>query len=311
VVSLSGGGHLAPALARACGFGLARLEARSFPDGETYLRYHGDLDGRTVILVGSLDRPNDKLVPLLFAAGAARDLGASSIGLVAPYLAYLRQDRRFRPGEAVTSRHFAALLSAHLDWLVTVDAHLHRLKALGDFYAVPTVNAASAPLIAAWIGAQVRRPLIVGPDAESKQWVREVAERAGAPFVVARKLRRGDREVEVEVPEVERWRECTPVVVDDIISTARTMIATLAHLRGAGLASPVCIGVHAVFAGDAYADLVRAGAARIVTTNTVEHESNAIDVAGLLAAAIGDLVGAGKEGSRSSTPRPAARGVKA
>lgn len=60
------------------------------------------------------------------------------MGLVAPYLAYMRQDQQFRPGEVVTSRMFAALVSRHVDWLVTVDPHLHRVHALDEIYAVPT-----------------------------------------------------------------------------------------------------------------------------------------------------------------------------
>src|SRR3546814_1718571 len=76
--------------------------------------------------LSSLDHPYAKVLPLLFAADTARDLGARRIVLVAPYLAYMRQDIRFHAGEAVTSRTFAAILSRHLDWLVTVDPHLHR-----------------------------------------------------------------------------------------------------------------------------------------------------------------------------------------
>ena len=74
----------------------------------------------------------------------------------------------------------------------------------------------------------------------------------------------------------------TPVLVDDIISTARTMIETGGHFHCAGLAPPVCIGVHAVFAADA-CEALRAGAARVVTCNTILHTSNAIDVEDLLA----------------------------
>ena len=66
------------------------------------------------------------MLPLIFAAATARELAAAKIGLVAPYLAYMRQDRRFNPGEAVTSRQVAGLLSSAFDWLVTVDPHLHR-----------------------------------------------------------------------------------------------------------------------------------------------------------------------------------------
>lgn len=95
-----------------------------FPDGEARVRVNRSVAGKAVVLTATLDRSDHKILPLLFTAASARDLGASSVGLVAPYLAYMRQDRRFEAGEGVSARHFARLLSGALDWLVTVDPHL-------------------------------------------------------------------------------------------------------------------------------------------------------------------------------------------
>ena len=120
---------------------IGELSRRQFPDGETFLRFDTPIDGRQVILLCTLDRPDTKLASLLFAASATREHGARSIGLVAPYLAYMRQDKEFRPGEVVTSRLFAQLISEHFDWLVTIDPHLHRYRALGEIYSIPSVTA--------------------------------------------------------------------------------------------------------------------------------------------------------------------------
>lgn len=263
---------------------------RHFPDGETYVRVEEAVEDRRVILVCTLHRPDDKVLPLFFLAETLRELGAREVGLVAPYLAYMRQDRRFQPGEGVTSRYFAQMVSGRVDWLVTVDPHLHRLESLGEVYDVPTKVVHAAPVVAEWIAQNIERPLLIGPDAESEQWVADVAERAGAPHVVLEKIRRGDRDVEVSVPEVDRWREHTPVLVDDIISTARTMIETLGHLRRAGMASAVCIGVHGVFAEGAYEELLEAGARSVVTSDTIAHASNGITVVPGVARACRGLV---------------------
>ncbi len=283
-----------------CGVFILIGALRHFPDGESYVRIDAPVADREVILLCTLDRPDDKLLSLLFAAGTAKELGAVRVGLVAPYLAYMRQDRRFQAGEAVTSVHFARLLSASVDWLVTVDPHLHRRSGLDEIYSIPARVVHAAPIVSAWILQHVAAPVLVGPDAESEQWVAAVADAVGAPYVVLRKIRRGDREVEVSVPEVERWRARTPVLVDDIISTARTMTETVGHLKRVGLAPPVCIGVHAVFAGTAHADLAAAGAARIVTCNTIAHESNTIDVSDPLAEAVREM----------GLVRPAAHGAR-
>jgi len=268
---------------------LGQVATRRFPDGESYVRIESDVKECEVILLASLADPDDKILQVLYTAALAKDLGAASVKLVAPYLPYMRQDTRFHPGEAVTSTYFARLLSNWLDGLVTVDPHLHRRSSLGEIYSVPTHVAHAAPLISAWIKQNVDIPLLVGPDEESAQWVAAVAEDAGAPHVVLTKVRHGDRDVEVSVPDVDKWRDATPVLVDDIISTARTMIETVGHLKRAGLAPPVCIGVHGLFVGQAYQELQESGVARIVTSNTVPHETNAIDVSGLLAAGLNQI----------------------
>jgi len=286
VFSLPGNENLSSALAEHLGAKRGELELRHFPDGESYVRLGTPVDRRRVILVCTLDRPDDKFLPLALTAAAARDLGAMQVGLVSPYLAYMRQDRRFHTGEAVTSAYFAALLSGQVDWLVTVDPHLHRRGSLSEIYSIPFATLHAASVISAWIRDEVRSPVLIGPDSESEQWVTAIAGEAGAPFVVLEKNRWGDRDVEVSVPQVERWRDHTPVLIDDIISTARTMIETIGHLKTASLSPPVCIGIHGVFADNAYKELQAAGTGRIVTCNTIPHSSNAIDLTELLAGGV-------------------------
>jgi len=269
-----------------------QIEVRCFPDGEYYIRIDSPVDGRDVVLACSLDKPGDKVLPLLFLAATARDLGARTLGLVAPYLSFMRQDSRFQPGEGVTSSYFAQLVSRTVDWLVTVDPHLHRWSSLDAIYRIPYKIARSAPAIADWVRREVDRPLLVGPDAESEQWVSAVAALCDAPYVVLEKTRRGDRDVSVSAPDIERWRDRTPVLVDDIISTARTMIETVEQLRRAAAAPPVCIGIHAVFSDRAaHDDLLAAGAARIATCDTITHPSNEIGVGDAIADAVREMMG--------------------
>lgn len=271
-------------LARALGAATFALETRHFPDGESYVRIAGDC-GDEVAIVCSLDHPDEKTVPLLVLADALRAEGATRVGLIAPYLAYLRQDRQFKPGEAVSSRTFAKIISAHLDWLVTVDPHLHRYKSLSEVYSIKTQVCHAAPAIAAWIKANIEKPLLIGPDSESAQWVGDIAARIGAPSITLEKTRKGDREVEVSVPHIEKWQSHTPVLADDIISTGKTMLAAVKRLRDEHAKKPICIGVHAIFAGPAYAELINIGA-RVVTCNAIAHPSNGIDLTEVIAAGV-------------------------
>jgi ribose-phosphate pyrophosphokinase len=207
------------------------------------------------------------------------------VRLVAPYLAYMRQDKAFRPGEAVTSDSFARLISSLFDGLATVDPHLHRRAALSELYSIPAAAVQAAPALADWITAEVPRPLLIGPDSESAQWVQAIAERISAPWTVMEKTRRGDYDVSVELPDLSGHAICTPVLIDDIASSGRTMIAAANLLAARGLARPVCAVVHPLFAGDAFAR-IQAVAARVVSCDSVPHPSNAIPLAPLVAAAL-------------------------
>jgi ribose-phosphate pyrophosphokinase len=150
------------------------------------------------------------------------------------------------------------------------------------------VHAADA--ISAWISKNIENPVLIGPDSESEQWVADVAEKAGVPFIVLQKIRHGDRNVEISVPDVDKYKNATPILVDDIISTAHTMIETVKHLKKAGMKPPICIGIHAVFSGDAYQDLKDSGVEKIVTCNTIPHLSNAIDLSGMIAESVQKLM---------------------
>jgi len=266
------------------------LAARRFPDGESLVRLDTAPRGRDAALVCTLHQPDAQVMPLLLAADTARELGARSVGLVAPYLAYMRQDRAFHSGESKSAAHFARLLSDHFDWLVTVDPHLHRFHSLDEIYSIPAGTVAAAPLLARWIADNVERPLLIGPDAESRQWITAVAAGADLPWCVLDKIRGGDRQVEIGVPDLTAWAGHTPVLADDIISSGGTMIEVIAQLRARRLPPPVCLAVHAVFAQWAWWSLMEAGAGQVVTTNTIVHASNGIDVSAAVAAEGRDLL---------------------
>jgi ribose-phosphate pyrophosphokinase len=279
---------LAEKLAALLGVEAIAPELRAFPDGELYVRIERSLAGEDAIVVGSLyPDPAMKFLTIAFVAATAREVGARRVGLVAPYLAFMRQDMQFKPGEGVTSSYFARLVSGAVDWMVTVDPHLHRRDSLDGIYTIPTTVARAAPAIASWITREISDPVLIGPDAESAQWVAAVAARCGAPFAILEKTRRGDRDVSIAAPPAVDGlcNGHTPVVIDDIVSTGKTMVEATRQLRAAGTKPPLCVAIHAVFADDVHDELLGAGAAGIVTCNTIPHASNKICVAESIAEA--------------------------
>ncbi|MGG7034800.1 MAG: ribose-phosphate diphosphokinase [Flavobacterium sp.] len=274
--ALSGNEKLATSLSKKCNAELGNVVIRQFPDGETYVKILSEVKEKQVFLVCTLHNPDSKILPLYYLAQTIKELGAANICLIAPYLSYMRQDKHFSQGECVTAICFAKFLSSFLDEIITIDPHLHRIKSLSEIYNIKTYCLSSSFLISKWIVENIKNPILIGPDSESKQWVSHVASLENIPFLILEKTRKGDNDVIVSVPQVDKYEGFTPVLIDDIISSGRTMIETIKHLKSTKMNQPVCIAIHGIFANNSYADLLLAGAFEVITTNTIEHETNQI-----------------------------------
>ncbi len=277
-------------LAAAAGMEALAVTRHRFPDGELKLRLPARLAPR-VAMLRSLDHPDGKLVELLLCASAARGLGASHLTLVAPYLAYMRQDTAFEPGEAVSQRIVGRFIASLFDALVTVDPHLHRTATLQE--AVPVRQAialSGAPLLGDWIAARLPQALLVGPDGESLRWVAQAAARHQLGHAVCSKRRHGDLSVEIELPDAQ-VRGRAVVLVDDVASSGRTLARAAQLLLAAGAASVDVAVTHALFAGDALAFMRQAGIREVWSTDCIAHPTNVVDMAPPLAHALRSLPG--------------------
>jgi ribose-phosphate pyrophosphokinase len=276
---------LALRLAQASGLRCAAIERHCFPDGEIRLRLPLPLPERVVILRG-LQHGGDKLTELLLAAPTARSLGARHLALVCPYLAYMRQDMAFRPGEAVSQRIVGRLLADLFDTVITVDPHLHRVASLHE--AVPAAHAlalSGAPLLGDWIATQLHQPLLMGPDAESAAWVTQAAAAHGFDHAVCEKVRHGDRQVEIALPH-RPLKGRAVVLIDDVASSGRTLAQATRLLVQAGAASVDVAVTHALFMDDALAVIHAAGVRHVWSTDCIAHPSNVVSMVPALASAL-------------------------
>jgi len=276
---------LAQRLADALGSAICLIGQHTFPDGETRLRLPPVLPAHTVLLRG-LQQPNAKLALLLLAAAGARELGSTRLTLVSPYLAYMRQDMAFTPGEVVSQRHLGRLLASVFDAVITVDPHLHRVTTMDE--VVPGrrgLALTAAPLLGAHVAREVPRALLLAPDEEAGQWVRAAASAHGLDHAVCLKQRRGDRDVDVAPPDHDVAGRAV-VVLDDVASTGRTLAAAARGALARGAASVDVAVTHALFVGDALAQVHAAGVRHVWSTDCVPHSSNAVSVVPLLAAAV-------------------------
>lgn len=288
---------LASMLSKKLDGSLGLYNDRAFPDGESYLCIESDVKERHCIVVADLSHPNDKFLPLMFLLDTLKELGAKSVGLVAPYLSYMRQDRRFIAGEAITSKLFAKSLSHHIDYLVTVDPHLHRYHSLDEIYSVPNRVVQGAPALARWLKGESNL-FLVGPDAESEQWVSSIAKVSGHPYVIGDKIRRGDRDVSVNLSDLSAYDGLTAVIIDDVIASGQTILSCIAALKQQEIKVIKCAAVHGIFADGVDKALLGAGLTELVTTNTIIHPSNTIDISDLLVKPIMECVSENKEDLR-------------
>lgn len=275
-------------IATAANMDKALVQRHRFPDGEMRLRLPPTLPAR-VCLLRTLDHPDPKLIELLLAARSARDLGARHMTLIAPYLAYMRQDTAFHPGEVVSQRVIGDFLANLFDALITVDPHLHRTATLKQ--AVPVAQSATlsgAPLLADLIAKHHPQPLLIGPDEESAQWLGKAAAGHGFDWAVCKKVRLDDHQVHIVLPEISVIGRSV-VLLDDVASSGHTVAVASRLLMSAGAASVDLAVTHALFAGNALELIHQAGVRQVWSTDCIAHPSNAISMAPAIAQALLDL----------------------
>lgn len=274
-------------VARALGCGAAAVKTHRFPDGEALVRVSAPAPPRA-ILVRPLNDPDGKIFEVLLAADALRRAGAERVILAAPYLPYMRQDTVFHDGEPVSQRVLGTMLGRAFDGVVTLAPHLHRVRSLADVIPCDARALSPAPALARWVSAMGKDWLVVGPDEESSELARTVAEQAGLSWIAGEKTRLGDRKVRVrfgKLPDAAR-----ALVIDDIASSGVTLAAAIKALKRAGAKAVDAAVVHAIFADGAISAIRSAGARQIVSCDTIAHRSNAIPTAPLIAKAVEEML---------------------
>lgn len=287
IQSLPSSSRDAARLATRLGIPFHEIAIHRFPDGE--IRVMAGPAAPVTIIYASLDRPNDKLIALTFAAESLRRGGAKRLVLLAPYLCYMRQDTAFHEGEAISQRVIGALIAGCVDRVVTVDAHLHRTPYIGTvFPGIASDNLSAMPAISVALHKTGLDPatVVVGPDAESQPWVSDLAGRLGISHTVAQKTRRGDRSVEIGFKDTSRIAGHPALIVDDIVSSGGTVMACAKALTSAGATKIDVVVTHALFGEELCRKMALSGIRSIRSTHSVPHSTNAIPLDNLFVSAL-------------------------
>ena len=279
VVSCTGGMHLAKKIALKASAEYGEIEVDRFPDTEIKIRLP-DVKGKRVYFVQSFypskNDVNDRVMEVLFAAYTAKELGARKVFLIAPYLAYLREDKRFESGEAISAKILSKLFKI-FKRVYVLEPHLHRFKKFSAFFP----NAVRVDLseeVSDYIKKNVKKPYVLaGPDEESQQWVEPVAEELGCKYSILKKKRFSSRKVKVSGKSIGAERI---VIIDDIISTGQTLIEAGKKFKG----EKYFIGMHGLFSEGALEKLRKKG--KVVVSNSIPSSASKIDCSSALAGVI-------------------------
>jgi len=290
IIGCSHGKHIAEKIAKKAKRRYSELFVERFPDNELHIKFNARLiKNRKVILVQSFyDNIDSCLMEVMFAAKTAKDLGASSVTLMAPYFPYMRQDKMFDYGEVVSVHVLGEILSKIIDEVYILDPHLHREKTLGHIFSIEAHRLTANPLIAEYIQKNIKNALIVGPDWESYKWAKRTAELIGCESTILLKKRHSARNVEVRFQEDVDVKGKNIVLVDDMISTGNTLIKTIKAMQKLGVTKVTCIAVHGIFAEKALEKLKETGA-KVVTSNSLPGKVAKIDVSSLFAEKVDDV----------------------
>lgn len=275
-------------LAKASNIKYLEVDIHYFPDGESQIILPEELPDH-IVLCRSLNSPNEKLIEVLMVAASIRKQAVKTITLVAPYMCYMRQDKAFHAGQVISQTVIGELLAHYFDNVLTVDAHLHRVHELSQ--AIPVkqaINVTATEPMARFIEKQVDRPFLIGPDNESQQWVAKIAEHCHLDYRIASKERFGDKEVVVTLPSG-NYQNRHIVIVDDMASTGKTLLAVVKLFAQFSPASVSILVTHALFVDDAMSALQAANVMNIWSCDSIPHATNTISLAGLLAQALKEI----------------------
>ena len=275
--------ELAEAVSALTGFGNVPVASKVFPDGESYVRLEGSVQGESVAIVQTTCPPaqDGKLFQLAFMADAAKRGGAVKVTAVVPYLAYARQDKMFLVGEGISVETVARMLkAAGVEELLTVNVHSE--EALGQF-PFPAKTVSAIPLLAQYfVQKGYKGAFALSPDKGAMYIAKQAQAVLGGDAGHLDKQRDRYTGQTKQTAEGLNVKGQTVIIFDDIISTGGTIVGAAKILREQGAKHVFCACVHGLLIGDAEKRILDAGVEEIVGTDSVPGSVSKVSLAPLL-----------------------------
>ncbi len=278
LIIFSGSSHipLAREISEYLGLPLGRALVGCFKNEETRVRIEDNVRGADVFVMQSLCHPVDHhIIELLIMIDALRRASAHRVTAVIPYFAYAKQEKKTAGREPISAKLIANLITtAGADRVLTMDLHA---PAIEGFFDIPVDHLRAAPIL----GSHFRtlgldNPVAVSPDAGGVARANDFRERIGASLAIVAKQRPQVDMAEV-LDMVGDVRGRTAVIVDDMISTGRTLIEAAEALLERGAHEVYACATHGIFAASAVADIRTSRIRNTIVTNTIPLHPDQLD----------------------------------
>jgi len=252
---------------------LLKTELKRFPDKELYVRILDNIKGKDITIVQTT-YPDENIIELFLLLNAVKEAKAKKITTIIPYYGYARQDTMFKPGEAISAKALAELISLNSDKVITVDPHKEYIL---DFFKTKAYSVSAVPTIAEYLKTK-KVDMILAPDKGALNSAKEASKIIGCDFDYMEKTRIDGKNVEIKPKNLDVKNKKVGIV-DDIISTGGTMAKSINELKKQGAKKVFVSCTHGLFAGEAIKKLNSAGCDEIISTDTIENKFSKVKIA--------------------------------
>ncbi|MCS7126060.1 MAG: ribose-phosphate diphosphokinase [Aigarchaeota archaeon] len=263
---------------------LIKIDHKLFPDSENYIRVPEKVEGEDVVIIQGTHPPQDRhLIQIFLMVDTLLDLGARSVKLVAPYLAYTRQDKRFLDGEAISFKIFLKILhKLKVEKIYTVNIHCPWIIPESP---IPIVDVRGEIPLARYLQLnKLNNPVVVSVGKKGVEMAKMVAEALGVRYTAAQSER--DRLTGKVRVELDGLPGSEAIIVDDMISTGGTMIELIKILKSRGFKKIYATCIHGLLIGDSAERIFNAGAEKIIASDTIPNRYAEYSVAEILVKAL-------------------------
>lgn len=246
-----------------------KIQIGTFPDGEISVRILEDVSDKEVFVLQSLGiNPNRYLLELLIIIDALKRASAKKITPIIPYFGFARQDRRNNPGDPITAKLIANLLSiAGSTHLITLDLHADQIE---GFFDIPVIHLHAQDLLIHSAQNKLGKiGIVVAPDLGSIKIGETAAKKLNCDLAIIKKERLDAFQVKTTL--IGNVSGKNVLIIDDLCSTGGTLVsaAKLCHENGA--LKIMAAVTHGVLVSNAIRKIEESFIESLYITNSIEH----------------------------------------